>query len=230
MIAKHGILVVFLAMLLSAPSLAAELQAGSEAYKRGDYVAALKKVAEKGHKKAQYSLGVMYANGQDVPQNYAEAVRWFRLAAEQGYAHAQNNLGLMYKDDQGVTQDYAEAVRWFRLAAEQGNADAQHNLGLMYKDDQGVTQDYAKAVRWFRLAAEQAHARAQDNLGFMYENGQGVTRDYVQAHMWFNLTAAHLPLGEERDMAVRNRDKAAKLMTPDQIAEAQRLAREWQPK
>ena len=194
MFLKRGILAVFLALVLSAPSLAAELQAGSEAYKRGDYVAALKKVAEKGHKKAQYSLGVMYANGQDVPQ------------------------------------DAVEAVRWFRLAAEQGNADAQHNLGLMYKDGQVVTQDYAEAVRWFRLAAERAHARAQHNLGFMYENGQDVTQDYVQAHMWFNLTAAHLPLGEEREMAVRNRDKAAKLMTPDQIAEAQRLAREWQPK
>ena len=55
-------------------------------------------------------------------QDYAEAVRWHRLAAEQGNASAQNNLGFMYGIGRGVPQDYAEAVRWYRLAAEQGNA------------------------------------------------------------------------------------------------------------
>ena len=60
--------------------------------------------------------------GQGVPQDYAEAVKWYRLAAEQGYAAAQYNLGVMYDNGQGVPQDYAEAVKWYRLAAEQGDA------------------------------------------------------------------------------------------------------------
>ena len=60
--------------------------------------------------------------------------------------------------------------------------------------------------------------------------GRGVTQDYVLAHMWYNLAAARLPPGEDGDMAVRNRDLIAKRMTPEQIAEAQRLAREWKPK
>ena len=59
---------------------------------------------------AQISLGIMYANGQGVPQDYAEAVKWFRLAADQGDATAQFNLGIMYAKGQGVPQDYAEAV------------------------------------------------------------------------------------------------------------------------
>ena len=62
----------------------------------------------------------------------------------------------------------------------------------------------------------------------MYENGLGVPQDYVEAHMWYNLAAAQLS-GEDRDLAVKNRDVVAGRMTADQIAEAQRRAREWTP-
>ena len=85
-------------------------------------------------------------------------------------------------------------------------------------------------MKWYRKAAEQGVALAQYNLGFMYSKGRGVPQDYVQAHMWYNLAASRLPPGTGRDMTVKNRDKAAKYMTPAQIAEAQRLAREWKPK
>ena len=77
-----------------------------------------------------------------MPQDDAEAVRWYRLAAEQGEAIAQNNLGLMYSNGWGVPQDYAEAIRWYRLLAEQGKAGAQNNLGVMYDSNgRGVPQD-----------------------------------------------------------------------------------------
>ena len=115
-------------------------------------------------------------------------------------------------------------MKWYRLAADQGNASAQFNLGVMYAKGEGVPQDYAEAVKWFRLAADQGDAMAQFNLGVMYAKGQGVPQDYVLAHMWFNLSAAQ---GDED--AVKNRDIAAGQMTPDQLAEAQRLAREWKP-
>ena len=100
----------------------------------------------------------------------------------------------------------------------------------MYVGGQGVPQDYAEAAKWFRGAADQGEPRAQTNLGAMYHRGEGVPQNYVQAHMWANLAASLLPPGIDRDLAVKNRDKAAKLMTPAQIAEAQRLAREWKPK
>ncbi len=92
-------------------------------------IAALRARAEAGDAEAQYDLGVMYANGLGVPEDDAEAVRWFRLAADQGLANAQYNLGVMYASGEGVPQDYAEAVRWYRLAAEQGDAGAQSFLG-----------------------------------------------------------------------------------------------------
>ena len=88
-----------------------------------------------------------------------------------------------------------------------------------------MPQDYAQAVKWYRKAADQGHAKAQYNLALMYANGYGVPQDYVSAHMWWNLAAAK---GDEN--AKRNRDIVAERMAPEQIAEAQRLAREWKPK
>lgn len=126
--------------------------------------------------------------------------------------------------------DYATALQEFKPLAEQGDARAQNSLGLMYYHGQGVPQDDAEAVRLYSLAAEQGYAWAQYHLGLMYANGEGVLRDYVQAHMWSNLAASRWPPGEERDDAVRNRDIAAAKMTPAQVAEAQRLAREWEPR
>jgi TPR repeat protein len=72
----------------------------------------------------------MYDKGEGVPEDDAEAVKWYRLAGEQGNASAQTNLGFMYDKGYGVPKDDAEAVRWYRLAAEQGYASAQFNLGL----------------------------------------------------------------------------------------------------
>ncbi len=161
---------------------------------------------------------------------YATALREWRPLAEQGNAKAQYNLGLMYRKGQGVPQDDAEAVGWWCKAAEQGDAAAQNNLGVMYKMGLGVPQDYAEAVRWWRKAAEQGHANAQYNLGLMYKNGLGVPQDEAQGYMWFNLAASTFPPGEDRDQSVKNRDIVAKRMTPAQISEAQKLAREWTAK
>ena len=80
----------------------------------------------------------MYSGGQDVPEDDAEAVRWYRLAAEQGYANAQYNLGLMYDNGDGVPEDDAEAVRWYRLAADQGNTSAQYNLERLSDGGEGA--------------------------------------------------------------------------------------------
>jgi TPR repeat protein len=113
-----------------------------------------------------------------------------------------------------------------REQAEQGNDTAQLELGLMYDTGEGVTQDFAEAAHWYRLAAEQGNNRAQFNLGIMYVTGEGVPQDYVLAHMWLNLAASRATL-EVSENAARHRNKISELMTPTQIGEAQRLAREW---
>ncbi len=74
-------------------------------------------LAERGDAKAQFGLGLMYGNGEGVPQDYAEALQWYRKAAAQGHATAQYNLGLMYGNGEGVPQDYVQAHMWYNLAA-----------------------------------------------------------------------------------------------------------------
>ena len=96
---------------------------------------------------------------------------------------------------------------------------------VLLSNGRGVPQDYVEAVKWYRKAAEQGDASAQYNLGVMYYNGQGVPQDYIQAHMWLNLSAA-----QGNKVAVQNRDLIASKMSPEQVAQAQRLAREWKPK
>jgi TPR repeat protein len=102
---------------------------------------------------------------------------------------------------------------------------AQYNLGVMYGKGQGVPQDNNIAVKWWKLAAKQGYANVQFNLAVMYYKGQGVPKDYVYAHMWANLAAAN---GDEK--GGKARDAVEKLMTPSQIAEAQKLARECERK
>ncbi len=112
----------------------------------------------------------MYAKGQGVAQDYAEAVKWFRRAAEQGNVFAQSHFGWIYAEGEGVTQDYAEAVKWFRLAAEQGHAPAQYSLGLRYAKGQGVAQDHVLAHMWFNLASVKGEADAVHNRDFVASN------------------------------------------------------------
>jgi TPR repeat protein len=181
--------------------------------------------AEAGDAESQYELGLRYYHGTDVSQDYREAIKWYTKAAEQGHALSQLNLGMMYDEGKGVPQDYKEAAKWYTKAAEQGLAPAQSNLGLMYAEGQGVPQDYIKAVQWYTKAAKQGYAKAQYNLGAMYANGYGVPEDYIEAYKWINLSAAQ---GEE--LAVKIRDILRKQMSPSQIAEAQRLSREFKPK
>ena len=119
-----------------------------------------------------------------------------------------------------------ETIAELRARAEQGDAVAQYNLGVIYATGEGVPQDDAEAVRWYRLAAEQGYALAQGALGAMYMNGQGVPQDHETAHVWLNLAASR-STGEQRDEYVEARDAVAERMTREQLAEAQRRAREW---
>ena len=178
--------------------------------------------AEQGLAKAQFSLGHLYAIGHGVPQNHEEAAKWYRRAAEQGHESAQYSLGHSYESGFGVTQNLEEAVKWYKRAAKQGYAHAQLKVGVLYHEGKGVPhQSNAQAEKWFRLAAEQVNATAQFNLGRLYHYGEGVPQNYIYAHMWYNLAASngHESSGESRD-------EVAKLLTDEQIVEAQKLAAE----
>ena len=97
--------------------------------------------AEQGDADAQLSLGGMYDNGEGVPQDYVQAVKWYRLAAEQGNAMAQGILGNMYYRGQGVPQDYTQAVKWYRLAVV---SQFDYYGGLVYEcpDERGNSSNH----------------------------------------------------------------------------------------
>ncbi|BEQ16030.1 tetratricopeptide repeat protein [Desulfoferula mesophila] len=156
--------------------------------------------------------------------DYATAIKIFLSLAEQGDAQNQNTMGVMYFFGKGVPQDYKKAIFWYRKAAEQGFVESQASLGEMYENGQGIPQNYKKAAYWYNKAAEQGNVGAQYNLGYLYANGEGVPQNYIKAHMWFNLAAA-----QGIELAQKGRDMIAAKMTPQQIAEAQRLASEWKP-
>lgn len=119
-------------------------------------------------------------------------------------------------------QDYATAFKIWLALAEQGNAHSQLGLGDMYVKGLGVSANFVEAAKWYRRAAEQWNPGGMAALAGAYYQGKGVPRNYVLAHMWANLAASrgHAKARIARDAIVR-------LMTTEQIAEAQRLAREW---
>jgi TPR repeat protein len=158
------------------------------------------------------------------------AMELLQPLAEQGDVRAQVNLGTMNYN--AAPPKYEEAARWFRMAAEQGDVLAERHLGTMYANGQGVARDDKEAVKWYGRAAEQGDADAQASLAAMYSAARGTSQNYVQAHKWFSVAASRYPASErtKRAQAIRNGELLAEKMTPSEIEEAKKLAREWQPK
>ena len=180
-----------------------EASPGWLAYIRGDSKKAfeiLKPLAEKGNYRAQYYFGRMYEIG--------------------GFKNVEGG---------SVKDRHEEAIKWYQLAAKQGDADAQYELGsIFYHGRSNQEKNIRLAVFYYKQAAQNTATvgyLAQSILGKMYSKGEGVIQDYVQAHMWFNVSHAN---GHKK--ANELRDDIAKKMTPSQIAEAQKMARNWEPK
>ena len=143
-----------LSLLLVGVCYAQDFDKGLAAYKKKDYTLALREwrpLADQGDADAQSNLGLMYDTGQGVPQNAAEAVKWYRLAADQGNASAQYNLGLMYANGQGVTQDYVKAYEWLSLSVAQGrdNAKDLRDLAAAELTPQDLSKAQAIATKCF---------------------------------------------------------------------------------
>lgn len=183
-------------------------------------------MANNGDAEAQFTLCIMSSHGSSlVPKDAIHAASWCRKAAEKGHIGAQVSLANMYETGNGVPKNAAMAVSWYRKAAMLGDNDARYALGSIYSDGNGVPKDSAMAASWYRKAAEEGHGNSQSGLGMKYFLGEGVPKDFVLAYMWINLAVAQGTQGAEIE-----RDELERLMTRDQIAEAQKLSRKWKPK
>jgi TPR repeat protein len=134
-------------------------------------------------------LGLFYAMGNLVTQDYAKAREWYEKAADKGEPMAMDGLGMLYHYGQGVAQDYVKAREWYEKAADKGDTTAMDGLGVLYTNGQGVTQDYVKARAWFEKAADKGDANAMSRLGMLYANGEGVTQDDTKAREWYEKAA-----------------------------------------
>lgn len=155
-----------------------------------------------------------------VFRDYETAAALYRPAALAGNKVAQKRLGNLYATDTVFWHaDYAEAAKWYRLAAEQGDPEAQDGLGMLLRDGRGVAQDYAEALKWFHKAVAKTYLPAYYHLGEMFAAGQGMKQDYQRAYMWFSLGTRY-----DATDPIAARDEAARYLTPQQVAEAQKMA------
>ena len=127
--------------------------------------------AQKGDMYAQLMLGALFEDGTDpaIPQNTAEAAKWYAKAAKQGYPKAQHNLALLYEDGRGVPQSYTEAAKWYKKAAQAGFSEAQNNLAVLYIIGNGVKQDRDQAEKLLTAAVGQGNENARRNLQKLLE-------------------------------------------------------------
>jgi uncharacterized protein len=179
------------------PALAAQaddtIRQGQEAGDRGlvtTTIAAWCKAAEAGSATAQNMLGLAFQTGHRAPQDYAEALKWYRMAAEQGDPEALTNIGWFYQKGWGVPQDDAEAFRWYCMAADKDYAPAMTNLASLYEKGKGTPRDFAAALKWYQAAWEYgADKWAAYRLGQFYENGWGVEKNDAVVKFWNTLAS-----------------------------------------
>ncbi len=193
-------------------------------YEEGKHAEAyesLMPLAEQGDEDAQYLIGLMYAEGQGVTQDFYEAGKMYRRAAEQGHGGAQVNLGSLFENCYGNGPcNSEEAANWYRRAAKQGNPVAQYNLGIMYGLGEGVAEDEWTSKIMFRKAAEQGYTPAQFNLAVTYERGFGGPVDHVAAYAWYDQAARR----GYKD-ALRARDAIASSMDAETLSKAKEFSK-----
>lgn len=147
-----------------------------------EIIESLVREAEQGSIKAQFRLGSMFENGEEVFQNYVEAIKWYEMAAVRGSPFAQFNLGFIHEHGLGeVPRDYVEAVKWYKMAAARDSPHARFRLGFMYEQGLGVPKNKSKAFRLYRKADAQGSFPARDRLELMLITA-GVKHDTSHAN------------------------------------------------
>lgn len=167
MIKRLGYVSVVLLSLVVAASAWASASEGNAAFARGDYRQALAEwqpAAEAGDARAQFGIGLLYANGRGVARDPLAAQRWYGLAAERGMPAAQYNLAVMRETGDGIPRDVAQAGYWYTEAATAGSAAAANNLALMILGGDGLDRRPERAVKLMRQAGDDNRQRLIDAL------------------------------------------------------------------
>ena len=189
---------------------------------KSDRCARVLEQAKEGNPAAQFEVGLCYAWGEGVRQDYDEAARWARKAAKQGNAKAQLALGPLYGEHYGVAADYAEAFKLYARALDRDDVSL----------NDGPAQAYRRFVRWYRDAADHGDADAQRALGILYANGVGVVRDYEEGYFWLSLSVKSSGGNPERDGNSWARDRRSEIavrLSQRQIDAVRKRVENWKP-
>ena len=199
-----------------------------QAYSQGDYQKAREIWqihADEGNPEAQSWLGSLYANGDGVEVDDANALAWYEKAANQGHAMAQANVGAMYFMGQGVDKDLDKAIQWLTAAADNNDVNGLFNLAVLYAKGEGVEENTEYAAELYQKAAEQGHYPSQSRLGYMYAHGDGVEKDRVKAYLWLTLASQH-GIGT----ALNALESVVKSMSAEEKAMGAELFDQWRNK
>jgi len=188
----------------------------------------IKLAAEYGNKDAKQTLGAAYLHGLVVSQDETRGLELFAEAAEQGSSGALWNLVKWYSTARTV-DGQKKAFEYASAAADLGYHWGEAALGTCYAVGRGVPKNEKLASEWFLKAANQGNSNGQGAMSRRYAEGIGILRDLVQAYMWNDLRCASVESEDHRVMAVRFRNQLAREMSPNQIAQAEALARDWTP-
>lgn len=210
----------------------------------------LRRASARGYVPAKATLASFYDKGSnEIKQDHIEACRLYsqiaalkpkslpneggstderiermqiQLANSDIY-QAANKVAKCYYFGEASSQNNKKAYEWFSKAADGEEVEAQYYLGMMNIQGIGVRQNYPDAHFWLEKAANENYNDAQLQLGILYFKGAGCRQDYVEAYKWINLAAA-----KGTESALQARKDISKFLTATQVAEGQKLSREWE--
>jgi len=147
-----------------------------------------KKLGERGDAIAQRNMGLCYAKGRGVEQDYSKAFTWFSMAASQGDALAAVFLGNCYSRGQGIQRDDEAAAKWYTQASVQNEPEGVYRLGVCAERGHGVPQSWEAAKLNYLHAAQLGHVDSMVKLGYVYESGlgeEGAKPEVDKAQEWY---------------------------------------------
>jgi uncharacterized protein len=225
------------------PAIAGPFEDANAAERRDDYAIAIplyRSLAEKGNVAAIKRLAFFYEIGVGFQRDWLEAAKWYSKATELDDQDAASSLGFIARNWQTMTRGPMDSTIYelVEKAAKKGYPAAQFSLGILnYPITMGTwiygagKENLREALIWYRRAAEQGDPDSEVALGIAYAEGLGVPQDFVEAHKWYNLGASRSTKYEDIRASINERrDALALKMTTEQVAEAQKLARDWKPK
>ncbi|NWH08848.1 MAG: sel1 repeat family protein [Alphaproteobacteria bacterium] len=224
-------LALFFTLALPGAALA-DVSAGIAAFQAKDYqkaAAEFEQSGKDGDVWGWFYLGNMYVDGAGIGQDYKKALDAYTKAAEAGHTGAQLRLGNMYRRGFGTDKKYELAIKWLYRALEGGSAEAAMYLGDILSTGEGdVEPSDTDAADLYEIAANEGLPHAMVKFGLMLSEGRGRAADPMHGYMWL-VIASEFVEGDLKAALAEEQERRRTKLSPEQEAEARKLAAEWEP-